>query len=68
VPGTWFQTAAQGGYAHLQTWLQGPRPDSRYAQQFQVLDAGGAVVPQTALPTGRTPLSGCRQHGSAEIG
>ena len=68
VPGTWFQTAAQNGYAHLQTWLQGPEPGSRFAQQFQVLDAVGAVVPQTALPTGREPLSGCTGHGSAEIG
>jgi hypothetical protein len=67
VPGPWFETHAHGGYAHLQTWLQGPEPRSTYAQQFQVLDADGTAVPQTALPTGRQPLPGCR-GGSVEIG
>ncbi len=67
VPGPWFETRAHGGYAHLQTWLQGPEPRSTYAQQFQVLDADGTAVPQTALPTGRQPLPGCR-GGSVEIG
>ena len=67
VPGPWFQTRAQGGYVHLQTWLQGPEPRSRYAQQFRVLDADGTAVPQTALPTDAQPLSGC-QGGSVEIG
>ena len=67
VPGPWFETRAHGGYAHLQTWLQGPEPRSTYAQQFRVLDADGAAVPQTALPTGRQPLPGCR-GGSVEIG
>jgi hypothetical protein len=67
VPGPWFETHAHGGYAHLQTWLQGPEPRSTYAQQFQVLDADGTAVPQTALPTGKQPLSGC-QGGSGEIG
>ena len=67
VPGPWFETRAHGGYAHLQTWLQGPEPRSTYAQQFQVLDADGTAVPQTALPTGKQPLPGC-QGGSVEIG
>jgi hypothetical protein len=67
VPGPWFETRARGGYAHLQTWLQGPEPRSTYAQQFQVLDAQGNAVPQTALPTDKQPLSGCR-GGSVEIG
>jgi hypothetical protein len=67
VPGPWFETRAHGGYAHLQTWLQGPEPRSRYAQQFQVLDADGTAVPQTALPTEKRPLTGC-QGGSVEIG
>jgi hypothetical protein len=67
VPGPWFETRAHGGYAHLQTWLQGPEPRSTYAQQFQVLDADGNSVPQTALPTHEQPLSGCR-GGSVEIG
>jgi hypothetical protein len=67
VPGPWFETRAHGGYAHLQTWLQGPGPRSTYAQQFQVLDADGTAVPQTALPTGKQPLPGCR-GGSVEIG
>lgn len=67
VPGPWFETRAHGGYAHLQTWLQGPEPRSTYAQQFQVLDADGTAVPQTALPTGKQPLPGCR-GGSVEIG
>lgn len=68
VPGPWFETAAQGGYAHLQTWLQGPEPDAKYAQQFEVLDADGTAVPQTALPTGKEPLPGCTRGGSVEIG
>jgi hypothetical protein len=67
VPGPWFETRAHGGYAHLQTWLRGPEPRSTYAQQFQVLDADGNPVAQTALPTNEQPLSGCR-GGSVEIG
>ena len=67
VPGPWFETRARGGYAHLQTWLQGPEPGSTYSEQFQVLDADGNAVPQTALPIHEQPLSGCR-GGSVEIG
>jgi hypothetical protein len=67
VPGPWFETRAHGGFAHLQTWLQGPEPRSTYAQQFQVLAADGTAVPQTALPTRAQPLPGCR-GGSVEIG
>jgi hypothetical protein len=69
VAGPWFQTRAQGGYAHLQTWLEGPEPaGTTYAQQFRVLDADGNDVAQQALPTGRSKLSGCTAGGSAQIG
>jgi hypothetical protein len=69
VPGPWFTTAAQGGYAHLQSWLEGPEPaGSTYAVEYRVLDASGADVPQKALPTHPEPLPGCTDGGSAEIG
>jgi len=69
VPGPWFTTSAHGGYAHLQSWLEGPEPaSSRYAVEYRVLDASGAVAPQKALPTGKKPLPGCTSGGSAEIG
>ena len=68
-PGPWFETRAHGGYAHLQTWLAGPRArGTTYAEQFRVLDADGTAVPQTALPTGSSALPGCRAGGSAQIG
>jgi hypothetical protein len=69
VPGAWFTTSAHDGYAHLQSWLEGPEPaSSRYAVEYRVLDASGSVVPQKALPTGKKPLPGCTSGGSAEIG
>lgn len=69
VPGPWFRTQAHGGYAHLQTWLEGPEPaGTSYAEQYRVQDADGDVVPQTALPTRPSRLPGCRAGGSAEIG
>jgi hypothetical protein len=69
VPGPWFKTAARGGYAHLQTWLEGPEPaGTTYGQQFRVLDADGEEVAQEALPTDRSKLPGCSEGGSATIG
>ena len=69
VAGPWFETTAQDGYAHLQSWLKGPEPaGTHYAEQFRVLDAGGADVPQDALPTRRSALTGCSAGGSAQIG
>lgn len=67
--GRWFQSAAQQGYVHLQTWLEGPHPaGTGYAEQYRVLDAQGDVVRQTALPTRPARLSGCPAQGSASIG
>jgi len=69
TPGPWFETSAVGGYAHLQTWLEGPEPAGTvFAQQYRVLDADGDVVPQTALPTKKAVLPGCSRAGSAQIG
>ena len=69
VAGPWFETAAQSGYAHLQSWLEGPEPAAtRYAEQFRVLDADGVDVPQDALPTRPSALAGCSAGGSAQIG
>jgi hypothetical protein len=69
VAGPWFTTKAQGGYAHLETWLQGPEPaGTKLAQQFRVLDASGNAVRQTALPARATALTGCSAGGSAQIG
>jgi hypothetical protein len=69
VPGPWFSTTAKGGYAHLQSWLEGPEPaGTRFAVEYRVRDASGDAVPQSALPTGRKPLPGCSSGGSAEIG
>jgi hypothetical protein len=69
VPGPWFTTRAQHGYAHLQAWLKGPEPaGTKYAEQFRVLDASGGAVRQTSLPTRRSVLPGCSAGGSAQIG
>lgn len=69
VAGPWFESQAEGGYAHLQTWLEGPEPAAAtYAQQFRILDADGNEVTQDALPTKPTPLTGCSKGGSAQIG
>ena len=68
VTGPWFTTKAQGGFVHLQSWLDGPQPaDTTYAVQYRVRDASGGDVRQTALPTRPNPLAGC-SGGSAEIG
>ncbi len=69
VPGKWFESHAQHGFVHLQTWLEGPQPaTAKYAEQFRVLDESGDDVRQTALPTRRSNLPGCTAGGSAEIG
>jgi hypothetical protein len=69
VPGPWFESQAQDGYVHLQSWLDGPQPaTTKYAEQFRVLDSSGDEVPQTVLPTEETELLGCTPGGSAEIG
>jgi len=69
TPGPWFETSAVGGYAHLQTWLEGPEPAGTvFAQQYRVLDADRHVVRQSALPTTRAALPGCSRTGSAQIG
>lgn len=69
VPGPWFESRAQNGYVHLQTWLEGPEPAStKYGEQFRVLDASGNDVRQTALPTRASTLHGCGAVGSAQIG
>ena len=60
---------AQGGYAHLQTWLEGPEPAATtYAQQFRVLDADGNEIAQDTLPNAPPRLPGCPEGGSAQIG
>ncbi len=67
-PQPWFVTRPADGIAHLQAWLDGPlRGHQRLAVQEQVLDAAGRPVRQTAVPTGRQPLTGCAD-GSAMIG
>lgn len=68
VPGSWFSTEAQGGYAHLQTWLAGPLPEgTELGVQLRVLDADGKPVAQSALPTGTQSLPGCTE-GDVQIG
>ncbi len=67
-PGPWFSTIARNGYAHLQTWIDGPvAAGAALAVQQRVLDATGAPVAQHALPTRREPLAGCRD-GDVQIG
>ena len=69
VAGPWFETAAQDGYVHLQSWVKGPEPaGTTYAEQFRVLDADGVDVQQDALPTRPGALVGCSTGGSAQIG
>lgn len=66
--GPWFTTRARGGYAHLQTWLDGPlRKGTAIAVQHRVLDAAGEPVAQSTLRTARQPLAGCA-GGDAQIG
>jgi hypothetical protein len=67
-PGPWFTTEAVGGYAHLQTWLEGPvAADTPLAVQHRVLDADGDRIEGSALPTGRRTLPGC-SGGDVQIG
>ena len=66
--GPWFTTRARAGYAHLQTWLEGPlKKGTRIDVQSRVLDAAGEPVRQSALPTAARPLAGCA-GGDAQIG
>jgi hypothetical protein len=69
-PGRWFDTEAENGYAHLQTWITGPHSDgTSYAEEFRVLDKAGNAVEQDVLPTEPSALSGCPAGGgSADIG
>ncbi|MDX6299402.1 MAG: hypothetical protein QOF53_616 [Nocardioidaceae bacterium] len=69
VPKPWFSTRAESGFAHLQSWLDGPqRAGTKYATQYRVLDASGAVVRQDTLPAARQSLPGCAAGGSGQIG
>jgi hypothetical protein len=66
--GPWFSTQARGGYAHLQTWIDGPvAKQTRLSVQTRVLDADGDPVAQTVLAPGRQPLAGCTD-GDVQIG
>lgn len=66
--GPWFTTRAQDGYAHLQTWLEGPLDEGTdLAVEHRVLDAAGFPVPQSTLPTDKQPLPGCTD-GDVQIG
>lgn len=68
VAGPWFSSRAYDGYVHLQTWLEGPVVEgTALAVQQRVLDADGARVAQTALPTRAVALTGCR-GADAQIG
>ncbi|QNN54068.1 hypothetical protein [Nocardioides mesophilus] len=65
--GPWFTTAPHDGIAHLQTWL-GPQPAGTALEvESRVLDAAGDPVPQSTLPAGPAPLTGCA-GGDAQIG
>lgn len=66
--GPWFTTTAQGGYAHLQTWLDGPLAEgTELAVQTRALDADGRPVARSGLAPGRQPLAGCTD-GDVQIG
>ncbi len=68
APGPWFSTAASGGYAHLQTWLDGPLAEGVELEvEHRVLDHDGDPFAQSALPSGRQPLTGCTGD-DAQIG
>lgn len=67
-PGDWFSTRAQDGYAHLQTWLDGPfAKNTMIKVEHRVLDGSGEEVGQSALPTGPQRLEGC-QGADVQIG
>lgn len=58
--GDWFTTTARNGYAHLQTWLEGPlAKGTEVAVEHRVLAATGEEVEQSALPTEPRELAGC---------
>ena len=66
--GPWFTTQARGGYAHLQTWVDGPlAKQARLRVQTRVLDTAGDPIAQPALVPGRQPLAGCTD-GDVQIG
>jgi hypothetical protein len=68
APRPWFTTKAYDGLAHLQIWLNGPlAAHKRLAVKERVLDAAGYVVKQSAIPTRRQHLSGCK-GGDVQIG
>lgn len=65
VPEPWFTTKAVDGYAHLQTWLDGPLPKSAEVMvEHRVLDGAGEPVAQSALPTEAEPLETCADAGA----
>lgn len=66
-PGPWFTTTAVNGFAHLSAWQDGPLPKgTELAVQFEVLDAGGGGVEQTALPTEPSDIGGC-ENGDVAV-
>lgn len=59
-PGRWFTTRAVGGYAHLQTWLDGPVAETSSIEvETRVLNAAGDPVPQSNVPTTADLVPGC---------
>ncbi len=59
-PGPWFTTRAAGGFAHLQTWLDGPVAVTASIEvETRVLDAAGDPVPQSAIPENAELLPSC---------
>lgn len=69
APGPWFTTHAAGGYAHLQTWLDGPvAGDTRLSTEYRVLDAAGEPVRQSALESAADLPGGCSDGGDVTIG
>ena len=67
-PGPWFTTEAVGGLVHVSAWEDGPLPEgTELAAQYEVLDAAGAAVTQTALPTEPAEVGWC-EDGDVQIG
>ena len=66
--GPWFTTEAQGGFAHVAAWVDGPLPEGTTLEaQYEVLDADGAAVTQDALPVDPSEVGWC-EDGDVQIG
>ena len=56
---TWFSSARQGRFIHLQSWLGAAQPTDVLKAELQLLDAAGEPVSVPGIPSGARKLDGC---------